>query len=482
MTKARPTVSSAPAPSPAAPAPSADVPKPTRAELITYAFGNTAVAAGNGALQTLAFPILNMLLGINPGLIGTISAFVRLWDAITDPIMGQISDRARTRWGRRRPFILVGGVLSSIIVALIFWMSPDWDAAHILLWYGGLMFLFNTATTIIGVPYHALGIEMGPTYDERTRVVAYRSFIDKALSMASQWYFRFTELFSHGLVGARWLTALLGAIGISTTVALVVRNREHGYQRVAARPKPTDGFITTITSVLSSRIYLRLLAIWTIMTLNTGVFAALNNYLNVYYVYGGNKAAGATLTAVIGTFAITLSTLAIPLTKLLCDRWGKHRVLRLALWLYCIGSALKWFCINPHYPWLQLFLPFFFSIGISSLYIVMSAMQADVVDHDELHSGQRREGMFGAIGGWIMKVGASIATLLSGWVIVWSGFRVEAGAAQAEGVFTFMRVCFSIIPAVGSLLALWLLRDWPLTRERCEALRAELAARRARAG
>jgi glycoside/pentoside/hexuronide:cation symporter, GPH family len=461
-----------------APPPFEQVPKPTRAELITYAFGNTAVTAGNGALQSLAFPILNMLLGVNPGLIGTLGAIVRLWDAITDPIMGQISDRTRTRWGRRRPYILIGGILCSLIIMLIFWMSPNWSQTHILLWYGGCMLAFNTATTIIGVPYSALGIEMGTDYDQRTRVVTYRSFIDKGLILANQWYFRFTELFSHGLIGARWLTGLLGGLGITTSIALAVRNREHVYRRVASQPKPTDGFFRTVGSVLSNRVYRRLLGIWTIMTLNTGVFAALYNYLNVYYVYGGNKAAGATLTAVIGTLGITLSTLSIPLTKLLCDRWGKHRVLRLALWLYLIGSLLKWVCINPHYPWLQVVLPFFFSVGISSLFIVMSAMQADVVDHDELHSGLRREGMFGAIGGWIMKVGASLAALLSGWVIVWSGFEASAGSAQAEGVYTFMRVCFSIIPAAGSLLALWLLRDWPLTRERCEEIRLTLVSRR----
>lgn len=464
------------------PAGELSAPKPTRGELLTYAFGNSAVVMGNGLINALQFPIFNMLLGVNPGMIGLIAAVGRIWDAITDPVMGQISDNARTRFGRRMPFIFAGGVSSMVCIALFYFCSSDWSSTAILIWFGAFFLLFNTATTVIGVPYYALGIEMGTDYDQRTRVVAYRSFTDKAVGILGQWYFRFTELFSHALLGARWIAGAIAVVGITTTVVLVTRNKEYQYQRAASSKALPQGFWQTIGSVLANPVYLRLLAIWVILTLNTGVFAALGMYLNVYYVYGGDKSAGATLGGVVGTLGLVLSLLAIPLTKSICDKLGKHRALVLALWLYVAGSVLKWWCVSPEYPWLQLVLPFFFSIGISSIYIVMSSMQADVVDMDELLSGKRREGMFGAIGGWVMKMGGSLAVALSGWVIVWTGFDVKHGAEQPEGVFFAMRVLFSLIPAAGSLLALLAIRNWPLTRERCEDIRRELSQRRAIAG
>ncbi len=465
-----------PAP-PVTPTPGAPVP-PTRRELIIYALGNAAVVMGNGLINALQFPIFNMVLGLSPGMIGTIAGVSRVFDALADPVMGQISDNTRSRFGRRMPYILIGGVLSMLCLGIFYWCGADWNSTAILAWFGVLLFLFNLATTVIGVPYYALGIEMGTDYDQRTRVVAYRSFMDKVLGILANWYFRFTETFANALTGARWLAGLIAFFGIGATLALILNNKEHRYAAVARNSPPANGFWSTIGSVLSNPVYLRLLAIWSILTLNTGVFAALGLYLNVYYVYGGDKAAGATLGGVIGTLGLVLSTLAIPFTKFLCDRIGKHRALVLALWLYIGGSILKWWCVNPDYPWLQLVLPFFFSIGISSIYIVMSAMQADVVDMDEMRSGKRREGMFGAIGGWVMKMGGSLAIALSGWVVVWTGFDVVHGADQPEGVFFAMRVCFSIIPAAGSLLALWAIRGWPLTRERCEEIRLAIEARR----
>lgn len=455
---------------------------PTRRELILYALGNAAVVMGNGLINALQFPIFNMVLGLSPGMIGTIAGISRVLDALADPVMGQVSDNTRSRFGRRMPYIFVGGVLSMLCLGIFYWCGEGWDSTSILAWFGVLLFVFNLATTVIGVPYYALGIEMGTDYDQRTRVVAYRSFMDKMLGILANWYFRFTEIFAHALTGARWLAGLIAVFGVGATLALVLNNKEHRYAAVARSSPAPEGFWSTIGSVLSNPVYLRLLAIWSILTLNTGVFSALGLYLNVYYVYGGDKAAGATLGGVIGTLGLALSTLAIPFTKFLCDRLGKHRALVLALWLYVGGSILKWWCVNPHYPWLQLVLPFFFSIGISSIYIVMSAMQADVVDMDELRSGKRREGMFGAIGGWVMKMGGSLAIALSGWVVVWTGFHVAHGANQPDGVFFAMRVCFSIIPAAGSLLALLAIRGWPLTRERCEEIRFTLTSRRAAAG
>lgn len=423
-----------------------------------------------------------MLLGVSPGWLGTIGSLASLLAAFTDPIMGYASDHTKSRWGRRRPYILAGGLLVAIIIAVFFQFGQGWSSESYLAWYLVLTLLFFVSSAVFSVPYYALGIEIATDYDQRTRVVAYRSVAEKTAGIANQWMFRFVEAFSSSYVGAKVLGVILAILGVAATITTFTGTRE----RFAAKQSRKTVFVDetfwrSISNVLANGVYRRLIFVWVVMILNIGLFNALGLYLNVYYVFGGNKAAGATLGGAVGTLGLILSIAAIPLTAKLCRRFGKHQVLKMALWLYIIGSMLKWFCINPHYPWLQLVLPFFFSIGISSVFVVMSSMQADVVDLDEYEHGGRREGMFGAVGGWVMKLGGALALALSGWIIVLTGFDVQFAGAQAEGVFLKMRILFSLAPITGSIIALLCLRNYPLTRERSEEIRVVLESRRAAA-
>lgn len=449
----------------------------SKKSLIYYSLGSSSAEQAQGLINVLLYPIFNMTLGISPGAIGSLQGVLQFLSAFWDPAIAQITDRTHTKWGRRMPFILVGGVSCAIIITIFFWVNSDWNKTAILIWLGGFLLLFNLSAAILSVPYYALGIEMGCTYDERTRVVAYRSIISKVTGIANSWFFAFTQLFSNGLVGARWLAGIVGLVGLGTTLALVTQNKEPVYTPISKNEKK-PGLLKTIGSVLGNKVYCKLLFIWTIVGLSMGIFGAIGSYLSIYYVFHGDMLAGATLGGYAGTLGLIVAAAGIPITKKLCDLWGKHRVLTLALWLYIIGSILKWWCVNPNYPYLLLVIPFFFSLGISSYYLVMSAMQADVVDMDELLHGERRAGMFGAVGGLIMKLGAALSVFLSGWVVVWCGFDIKFGGEQPDGVFLAMRICFSVIPAIGCALGLLAIRNWPLTRERCLAMSEELATRR----
>lgn len=451
---------------------------PSRKELAFYAMGAASTGLANGVLAALTLPIFNMALGLNPAWIGMVGAATSLLAAFVDPVMGHLGDRTRTRWGRRRPFIVIGGTLVAITIGGFFFVGSNWSTGAIFAWYIGFLFLMLIGNSLVGVSYYALGIEMATDYDQRTRVVAWRSVFDKLMAIAGNWYFRFSELFASALTGARLLGIFVAVLGFVASLAVALNVKERKYAAAVAESRQPESFWKSAGFILGNRTYLRLLFIWVVFTLNMGIFASLGLYLNVYYVFGGDKAAGATLGGAVGTLGLVTSLAAIPLATWACRVLGKHITLTAALWLYVTGSVLKWWCVSPQHPWLQLILPFFFSIGISSIYIVMSSMQADVVDLDELEHGGRREGMFGAVGGWIMKCGGAIAVGLSGWVLVWTGFDVKLGGAQADGVFFAMRLCFSIIPAAGCLLALGAIRNWPLTRARCEEIQSLLAKKR----
>lgn len=472
-------------PPPATPPPpvaSAPPPPPTRQELLLYSTGNLSSSLGQGVVQALNFPIFNMLLGVSPGFIGSVAALARLWDAFTDPVMGYLSDGTRSRWGRRRPYILAGGFLIALVLAVFFQINESWSENTLMAWYFVGLIVFFTATTIFLVPYVALGMEIATDYDQRTRVVAYRSFVDKIAGIAKEWMFRFVELFSSTLFGAKVLALIVGFIAILAATTTAVTTRERTATTAVRGAQLHESLWRSVANVLSNPVYVRLLVVWVVLTLNQAFFIALGTYLNVYYVFGGDRAAGATLSGAVGTLGFVLSIAAIPLATSLCQRFGKHQVLRLALGLYIVGSIIKWWVVTPAMPYAQLVLPFFFGIGISSVYLVMSSMQADIVDHDELRHGGRREGMFSAVGGWIMKLGAALALALSGWILVATGFDVSLGGEQPDHVFWRMRVCFSFAPIAGCLIALLCLRNYPLTRARLTEIRAELAARRTAEG
>lgn len=474
--------SSAPAPSAlAAPtaAPADTAPRePRMPELVAYGSPALGSALANAAFVGLAFPILNMTLGVSPVVIGLALAVTRLWDAVTDPLMGHFSDGFRSRFGRRRPFIALGAIAMGACTALAWWLDRSWDESAMGWWFLGALLFFYTAVTVCNVPYYALGMEMSSTYHGRTRVVAVRSFFDNCAQFLAPWLFPFCLLpfFSDALEGARWLGLLCGALMAGLGLLAASRTRERRQERPAA---PREKFWSAIRGTAANPHFLRIAGIYAILILMLSVFTAINIYVGIYYVFRGDQQLGATVGAIASTLGSTLALAAIPLVAWISRRIGKHNALRIALGLMIAGSLLKWICYTPEHPYLQLVVPFFYSLGISSVFTVLGAMMADVVDSDELRSGRRREGLFGAAASWIMKSAGALGTAASGWILALTGFDIALGGEQSPDAFFWMRINFSVLPALMAVGALLLLRRYPLTAARVAAMRAELEARSA---
>ena len=171
---------------------------------------------------------------------------------------------------------------------------------------------------------------------------------------------------------------------------------------------------------------------------------------------------------------------ALPLINWACRRLQKHRTLRYGILWMSIGTALNWVLINPAHPYWQLILPFFFALGISSVYTILPTMMADVTDIDELQNGTRREGMFGAVMGFLIKLTGTLQPLLAGVVLVIAGFDASLGAHQTPETILRMRIMFSIIPACLLLFALVALWRYPLTREYMAEVNEKLKIMRAK--
>jgi glycoside/pentoside/hexuronide:cation symporter, GPH family len=526
----------------------------SRKEVALYAFGQVEGAL-TGSFYGVINNVLIMSMGINPVITGMLLGLKMLWDGITDPIMAHITDNARTRWGRRRPFILVGsvGCLLWLVAVVAFFprtvpiepnasakekkemetvasvppvtesqmrsvdslavaqqtgekvkataipleigkkqpgmwatIANGWNVfisetnkgQRTIIFYVAIAFLvFTTLTTVMGVPYYALGIELSPSYDGRTRVVTYRSVIDKIGGLSAGWILPFCYLafFSTVLDGLLWYVIITALIGIPSTIIMVKYTRERTNVTMV---KTRINIFKSVWLTAKNVHFLKILALYLFFGFSVGIFMHIGLFLNVYWIYGGNKLAGAAMNSRVETMAWALTFAALPGVQWACRRYQKHVALRIAIIMMAAGSILKWWCMNPAHPEYQYILPFFWSIGIASLYTILATMMADVTDIDELATGTRREGMFGAVMAFIMKSVGTLQAILAGLVLAASGFKTEYGMHQPDEVIYRMRLLNSIIPGLLTLLGLVLLYRYPLTRKKMEEVKAKIKARK----
>ena len=446
---------------------------PTR-ELLAYSLPESANVFVNAASTNLLHPILVTGLHVSPALVGTALMVRGLWDAATDPVMGHVSDNTRTRFGRRRPYIALGGILMAIVL-LAMWAFPRGSSEIHIAWHIGIcLVLFATAQTIFSVPYGALALELSSTYNGRTRVQLVKTYFSRVPGFVSPYFvsFCFASWFVDALAGIRWMaTFAAGFILLASLVAFF------GTKERAKVSATKEKFWHAIGTTLRSVHFLKIAFIYVALLFTLGAFGAFSYFLTVYYVFGGDVARGTLFSGHVELFAGVLVLAGVPLVGWASKRFQKHNALRIALVLMIIGSALQLVLLDPQRPWLMFISPFFYSMGIASTFVILGTMLADVIDADELATGQRREGLFGAVAAFMMKSMGAVAAGASGFLISWTGFDAELGGAQAPGVFHNMLWMFA---GKGLLLAacLLVLYRYPLTEQRVAEIQKLLAIRK----
>ncbi len=201
-------------------------------------------------------------------------------------------------------------------------------------------------------------------------------------------------------------------------------------------------------------------------------------YVIIYYVFGGDQALGAKYAGYSGTLGAASTFLVIFFITWLSTRIGKRKAFYVSTGLSMVGYALKWFCYNPKYPLLLLLPAPLIAFGLGGLFTLMGSMIADVVDVDELQTHQRREGMFGSIFWWVVKLGMAAALAMGGFLLNATGFSVDLAGAQSPQTIVLMRLCDAFIPFLTSGIAIWAIATYPITEERAHEVRKELEDRR----
>lgn len=208
-------------------------------EKAAYACGAIPFTIGFMALNQLAMPVFNITLGISATMVGLALAIGRLWDAFSDPFMGSASDNARTRWGRRRPFILLGGFLMMVGFPLLWSVPAGWSGSVQLVWMVACILFYYTATTVFCVPWLSLGYELNPDPVERTRLQAWRTYFGAVSLVSVPWFYRWAQadVFTDTITGIRWIAIFTGLACLLFSIPVFLGCRERGQSVVAKQQK-----------------------------------------------------------------------------------------------------------------------------------------------------------------------------------------------------------------------------------------------------
>jgi len=459
------------------------------------AFVNNLLAAASGGMII----VLNLGFGLSPALVGLLGALPRLTDALTDPLMGFISDHTRTRWGRRRPYIFWGVIAAGVLFALL-WQLPGGKSENFYFWYfliGSI--LFYAGYTVWVTPWVALGYELTPDYHERTRLMGTQNFMGQLAYVVSPWFlwimnsgtfFRDANGDPDQAAGAAGLAIVIGlvTIGFGVLPAIFLRERMHKIAHDELAGKPTGSnlmrnilsFFSGFGETLKSTAFLKLCAATFLVFNGFMLIASFQFYVIIYYVCGGDQTMGAKYAGIAGTVGAVSTFVVVAFVTWLATRIGKRRAFFWAIGVSIVGYGLKWVAYNPEYPLLVVLPAPLMAFGLGGLFTLVPSMVADVVDADEIITGERREGMFGSIFWWTVKLGMSAALAGGGFLLQGTGFDEALGGAQAATTITALRILDAGIPMIASALAIWAVWAFPITEKRALEIREELERRRGR--
>jgi GPH family glycoside/pentoside/hexuronide:cation symporter len=442
-----------------------------------------------GALGVFSFFLLTAF-GMDPFLAGLLGGLPRIYDAISDPIMGYISDNTKSKYGRRRPYIFIGAILSGIFFALLWQLDSDNSQMYNFWYFLIFSLVFLTGNTIFSTPLIGLGYEMTSDYNERTRLMAFSQTVSQFAWMIVPWFWVLIanpDLFDTQAIGVRRLSILVGIICIVLGVLPAIFCKEVDQSNLQNRDEINfgslwsnlKGLVRNMKLISKNKPFLKLCAATFLVFNGFQMVASFSYFIIVYYLFNGEYSAAGTWPAWFSTIsAVATAFLIIPIVSAMASKWGKRTAFIVSTGISIVGYVLKWWSFSVGNP-LLMFLPIpLMAFGIGGLFTLMMSMTADVCDLDELNNGMpRKEGTFGAIYWWMVKLGQGLALVMGGLVLKLVGFDGSA-ATQSADTITNLRLADIIIPAITAGLSMLVMWSYSLTEEKAHEIKAELVKRR----
>lgn len=454
------------------------------------------IAFGLGMLANQMFPaamgifmvVLIQDYGLSTLMWGILFFLPRLFDSFTDPIMGFISDNTRSIWGRRRQYVLLGALIMGVAFSFLWQLyiedGVSYNFTYFLIW----SLLFYLGLTIFSVPYVAMGYEMSDDFHERTNIMAVAQSIGQWAWVIAPWFW--VVMYDDSWFGTTtdttrtlgvWVAVICALLAMVPAFFIKSKSTKDDESLTPLTLKTLGGSLKQILENFIEAFKIpvfRKLCYSTFLIFNAfNVVAGFSFFIVVYYLFNGDAGAAGLWPTLLGSIgALATTFLVIPVVAKMSKTMGKKNAFLVSQGISILGYIMLWFLFIPGKPYMFLFALPFFSFGIGSLFTLMMSMTSDVIDIDELNTGKRREGVFGAIYWLMVKFGFAFAGLATGAIMALVGFVPDTENTEAS--ITGIRIFYSGLPIVGTLTAMWIMRNYDHTEEKALEISAELDKRK----
>lgn len=442
------------------------------AQKMCYGFGGLSDFFIQNTIQALAIPIFAVGMQLDPFVLGLALAATKIISAFADPLVGILSDKTRTRWGRRKPFLIAAAVITGVLCPFVFRVPDGGPVIQFGYIFAILSFYFLTHS-FYAVPYTALGYELTDDYDERTNIFAWKNYIGMIGVFVGIWSYWFTlrPVFGNEMNGAQVLGAITGTIAIIGAVLVSRGTHEIGERHAIGEDKIP--VLEALKTTLSNKSFLLIQGALLVVALGIGIDATIGMYIHVHYTCEGSKELASLIGGTGGTISTAAIFVALAFGTWLSKRIGKRSVAMTGVGIMLMGACSIPWLLTPAFPWLVVVVWVMHQFGGQISNLIYGSMMADVCDEDQLNTGERREGSYAAAGSFLNKSVQVLVLALSGVLPRLAGY-VDTSVAPTLEQLERMKVLLYTTDIAGIGLALVLLWFYPLTRERCAEIRRQL--------
>lgn len=424
-----------------------------------YGIADLGISMLTASIQFFLLFFYTDIAGIDPALAGTALLVGKLtWDALNDPFFGYLSDRTRSRWGRRKPYMLLGALPFGLSIWLLFSLPPGLVGVKAFLAVLGSFLLADTFQTVVSVPYYALSAELTRDYDERTSLISVRMIftvlgyiLGAALTTAVAGFFLdlgWTKNAAYSGMGA-----VFGAVAVITLLTTTFGVKETPNPDLQPAKMPA---LSQIKHVLRNRPFVQYMIMSTIISISFTLLTSLLPYYLTYHLKMTDE-----ISFVMFVMLATIGVFLLP-WRYAAKKMSKGPAYALGLAIACV-AILGAFFLPPEPTPLIYAVAFVAGLGFSAQYVFPWSMIPDVIEVDQARTGERHEGIYFGVNSFLGKLTGALGIAASGWALKLYGY--VPNVAQTPHALFGIRFFFAVVPVIAFMVALPLLIWYPINRK-----------------